>query len=594
MEIIAQAARDCAQAPWGQSTAIVQSAANVLGLSVQRTQTLVSQVGRELGLSKGRKRRSDAGQSAISAADLQLISGAMTHSRRADKSMLSCKDAIDMLFDAGELPVRLSASRVNYLLHERGMHPKQLAVPAPFVRMRTEHINALWEIDASVCVLYKTPKGELALLQENGVHYKNKLHNYTRVMNDLLVRYVATEHASGAIAVRFYLGGETTENALDFLMWAMTQRHDAQGQPMPLHGVPFMLYTDQGSAFKSGPFVNFCRAMDIRLEHHVPGNSRATGQVENAQNLVELGLESRLRFLAPESITMERLNALGELWMHSYNGTRRHGRHGMTRYEAWSTIAAEHLRIAPAMAVMRMLPASKAETRRVSGDMRVSFVPIKGQGSHEYDVRYVPGLSPGDTVYVTVNPMDMPNVRVGVTDRDTGEIVWHQVQPVQKGWMGYDAEAPVAGKEFKAQPTTPAQKRSQAIAAQAFATAEGPATPDQVQAAQRSKATPYAGQFDPLADLKAAKTPTYLLRKGTAHTAVTAASVEELRVSVAEACKRIRLVQGEAYDPATYAWLTERYGSAGVPVEAVEAINTAYRQGRIAAPVGLRVVGGGA
>lgn len=593
MEIINQAARECAQAPWGQGSAIVARAAKTLNLSVQRTTTLISQAGRDLGLSQGRKRRSDAGQSAISDADLQLISGTMTHTRRAGKWMLSCEEAIDMLHEGGKLPVRLSPSHVNRLLRERGLHPEQLSRPAPAVRLRTEHVNAMWQIDASVCVLYKTPKGELLLLEE-GVHYKNKPENLTRVMDQLLVRYVGVEHASGAIGVRFYLGGETAANALDFLMWLMTQREDANGQPMPFHGVPYLLYTDQGPAFKAAEFVNFCRAMDIRHERHAPRNSRATGSVEKAQDLVERGLESRLRFLPPECISMELLNALAELWMHAYNGTRKHSRHGMTRYAAWSTIGTEHLRIAPAMQIMRMLPASMAQTRTVTGDMRVPFA-IKGQGSQDYDVRYVPGLSPRDKVFVTVNPFDAPNVRVGVTDRDSGEIVWHQVQPLPKGFMGYDATAALAGSEHKALPATPVQEQRQAIDAQAYARHGKPATPAEVQAAQKAKAAPYQGQFDPLADLKAkaASLPAYLQRTGMAHQAA-APSVEAVRVSVAEACKRIKLALGEQYDPGTYAWLTERYGAQGVPAEVIKTMGAARReqQGAQPGPAGLRAVGG--
>ena len=112
--------------------------------------------------------------------------------------------------------------------------------------MRTEHINAVWQIDASVCVLYRAPSGELQLIDVDGVHYKNKPANLVQVIDKLLVRFVAVEHASSAKAVRFYIGGETTENALDFLMWVMTQRHDANGNPMPLHGVPTcLLYTSR-------------------------------------------------------------------------------------------------------------------------------------------------------------------------------------------------------------------------------------------------------------------------------------------------------------------------------------------------------------
>lgn len=523
MDLIHQTAREVAEAEYGQAGVIYARAAALLGLSETRTKTLVAQAARELGLAAPRKRRSDAGRSTLTDVHLRLIGGTMTHGQRAGKAMISCAEAIDMLWAAGrlsELPAPPSASHVLKLMRARGLHPDQLARPAPHVRMRTEHVNQAWQMDFSTCVLVKTPKGELALLDTEGEVYKNKLHNYVQVMDSLLTRAVATEHASGCIAARLFLGGESAQNALDFLMWAMTQRLGTGDEPMPFHGVPFVLYTDQGSAFRSAVFKNFCAAMDIKLLNHAPRNSRATGQVENAQNLFERGLESRLRFMDGATITVARLNAMAELWMHSYNGTRTHSRHGMTRYAAWATIGSEHLRLAPALDVMRALPASVAEPRTVTGDLTVSFA-WKAQGSQSYDLNGVPGVSRGDKVLVTVNPYALPNVRVGVTDRETGEIVWHEVAPVQTGWMGYDAQAPVLGKSYKALSTTPAQALRQAVDAEAFARPDDqgamrPATPTQAKAAQDRRDAPYLGQFDPLADIeaKAASLPTFMQRPG--------------------------------------------------------------------------------
>ncbi len=592
MEIIHQAARDRFAAPHGQQGQIIERAARTLGLSLPRTHALVSQASRALQLSKPRKRRCDAGEMVYTDADLMLISGTMMSARRAGKWELSCEAAIDMLFEAGKISARLSPGRTLQVLRNRGMHPTQLAQPSPSVRMRTEHPNAVWQIDASVCVLYRTPKGELLLLEEDGVHYKNKLHNYTKVMNDLLVRYVGVDHTSAPIATRFYLGGETAINALDFLMWMMTQRFDAQGQPMPFYGVPRELYTDQGSAFRAAEFTNFCSVMGIKLYHHKPKNSRATGSVENAQNLVERGIESRLRFLDPNSITMDRLQAMAELWMHWFNSTRTHSRHGMSRYACWSLITEEQLTIAPPLEVMQSLPATLAKTRKVSTNMQVSFA-YKDLGSKDYDVRYVPGISPGSQVYVTVNPLALPSVRVGVTDLSTGEIVWHQVQPVQLDRFGFAVDAPKLGQTYAAMPDTPSDTYRKAIAAQAYATPEGPATVAQSDEAIKRKQAPYLGQFDPLADLKAAKVPAYLPRKGSVHDAV-APSIEVTKLSVAEACKRIKLALGDDYDIGTYAWLNERYGSAGVPEDVVQSMIAQRRQAAVAVPqVGLRAVGGG-
>lgn len=594
METLNQAARQCAQAAHGDTTAIVQRTAQALDLSIGRAYALITKTSQALGLSQPRKRRCDAGASAITDDELQLIAGVMRTSCRHGKWMLATQDAIEMLVANGKIANPLSAGRVNKLLRERGLHPDQLGAPAPSVRMQVDRVNEVAQMDASIGVLYRTPKGEMLFLQE-GVHYKNKPENLVRVLPDLLTRWVLTEYASGAIAARFYRGGETTEAALDFLMWAMTQRTDVQGRAMPFHGVPDMIYTDQGAWAKSGLFKNFCSAMGMKHQTHAPYNSQATGQVENAQNLFERGFESRLRFMDPQALTIERLNAGAELWMHSYNGTRKHSRHQMTRYAAWSLIRSDELRIAPPIDVMRALPATVAQKRQVRSDMTVSFA-WRDLGRKDYDVRYVKGLSPKDEVFVTVNPFALPSVRVGVTDRDTGEIIWHQVEPVAKTALGFNATAPhLNGSDYKALPATPADARRQAIAAQAYAVGGKLATAEQAEAAQRKNATPYLGQFDPLADIKAAQVPTYLQRPGTPHN-VAAPTLEPVRLSVAEACKRMRQALGDRYDPGTYAWLTERHGSAGVGEDTVAGLIEARRQAElaVAAVPGLRAVGGGA
>ncbi|MBI3101996.1 MAG: DDE-type integrase/transposase/recombinase [Burkholderiales bacterium] len=597
METLITAAHECAAAGHGERGAIIARAARVLNLSPQRTHALVAKTARSLGLAAPRKKRADAGESAISAADLDAIAGVRLKDLRNGKRMITLDDTIDMLYADGKISARLSTSHVGKLLRQRGLDLDSLTAPAPHVCMRTEHINAVVQVDASICVLYHAPNGELRIIEEGGVHYKNKPQNLVPVLDKLLTRFVAVEHASGCIAARFYVGGETTENLLDFLMWLVTQRHGAGGEPMPFHGVPYLLYSDQGGMFKSGPVRSFCSAMGIAQQWHAPGNSRATGSAEVAQNIFERGFESRLRFIDRARLDVPYLNAMAEQWMHQFNGTKKHSRHGMTRYAAWSTISTEHLRIAPSMEIMRSLPASLAQPRQVSGNMTVSYA-MRGQGSREYDVRYVPGISPRSKVLVCVNPLAAPAVRVGVTDQDTGEIVWHEVQPTQEGFMGYQASAPVLGKdEYQAMPATPADERRTRIAAQAFASNGVPATATQAQAAAKAGATPYQDQFDSFADVKAgaASLPTYLQRPGTPHQAQ-APSVEPERLSVAEACKRMRLALGEAYDSSTYAWLQERYGSTGVPEDVAQGLIAARRQAMepTPAPAGLRVVAGGA
>lgn len=71
--------------------------------------TLITQVAQQMGLAKGRKRRADAGHSAITEAELDLIAGVVYHDRRHGRNMITVQ-AINMLHDDGKLSARLSAS----------------------------------------------------------------------------------------------------------------------------------------------------------------------------------------------------------------------------------------------------------------------------------------------------------------------------------------------------------------------------------------------------------------------------------------------------------------------------------------------------
>lgn len=570
MEVVREAARELAAAPHGSKAEIVARAAALLGLSTKRTYAHIKAASAGIGLAP-RKRRSDAGATAATDEELLLIAGVLAEGRRANgKAMWSIKRVIDVLHADGRLATKLSPSRVSTLLCQRGMHPDQVGAPAPSSRMRSEHPNAAFQVDASVCVLYRTPKGEVALM-EREAFYKNKLHNVARVMNDLVVRYVGTDHCSGCIGARFYLGGETTENALEFLIWLMVQRLDAGGAGLPFYGAPLTLYTDQGAPFKSGAFVNFCKHLDIKLLHHAPRNARATGQVENAQNIVERGLEGTLRFIPAETITMALLNGLADQWMHWFNGTQRHSRHGMTRYSAWSHITAEQLRVVPNVELLRALPASEPERRRVSNDMLISFV-VKGYGSHDFDVRYVPGAAPGEKLLVRVNPFQAPAVSVAAVDIGTGELNWHTVRPVERDVFGFDTAAPRLGEAYRSMPATAVDIQRNAISRQAYAVDGVPATLEAADKARRGKATPFLGQFDPLADLKKADVPAYLPRRGTPLPAE-AARVEVPRLNAVQVAKRLRDLAGDGYQPAWFSIAQARCGDEGLPEDQLDALH---------------------
>jgi hypothetical protein len=121
METLISAAHECAAAGHGERGPIIDRAARVLGLSPQRTHALVAKTARSLGLAQPRKKRADAGESAISDADLDTIAGVRLKDLRNGKRMITLDDTIDMLHADGKISARLSTSHVGKLLRQRGL-----------------------------------------------------------------------------------------------------------------------------------------------------------------------------------------------------------------------------------------------------------------------------------------------------------------------------------------------------------------------------------------------------------------------------------------------------------------------------------------
>jgi hypothetical protein len=580
-EVLLATRNKLVDAPHGAKAGVLATACASLQCSEQ---TLYRKLA-SAGLETQRKARKDKGETVYTQAQLQLISGMLVGSTRAnDKRLLTIEDVLELLHADGKLPCLLSAGWVADLLRSHTLHPDQLVHQTPAQSLRSLHPNHCWQIDASVCVLYYMKSGTLNSMPKDEF-YRNKPMNLAKVVNDLCTRYACTDHYSGVIWTRYYLGGETADNLLDFMMWCMAQREGS-----PAHGAPWMLMLDPGAANTAHVVKNFCERMQIKLNINKPGNPRAKGQVENANNLIERHFEGLLRFMPKLDLVM--LNVLCEKWQVSYNATRKHTRHGQARYSAWMHINNAQLRIAPPLALMRDLATSKEETRRVDNTMQVSFA-VKGHGSQAYDVRYVPGVLVGQAVTVVVNAYRAPAIDVRYTDAETGELRWMCVEPIARDAAGFNVNAAVIGEEYKAPPLTLADTQRTELAKQAY----GVQTLEQADKARKLNQQAYAG-VNAMAAIEATQMPTYMPRAGTVLETEKRAVASQM-ISVPAAAKRIKALAGERYTPQTFAWLQAKFGTTGVPDDQVEAI--AERLGLVAdqseatgsdVPSGLRVVGG--
>lgn len=581
-ELLLQTRTALATAGHGEKAAVVADACERLGC---KPQTLYRKLA-ALGITtSSRLTRKDKGTSVYGREHLLLIGGMLaTSTRNTGKQLQPTGMAVDVAYASGQLPTRLSPNRVKTLLRDHGLHPQQVSRLTPAAHQKSLHPNWCWQIDASVCVLYYLRDGRMKTMPEDEF-YKNKPQNLAAVVDKLCVRYACTDHTSGTLFARYYTGGESAANLVEFFLWCVSQREGC-----PAHGVPWMVMLDPGSANKSRMFVNLLKNLKCTLQINERGNPRAKGQVEQAHNLIERHFEGRLRFMP--GMNLETLNAQCEAWQVAFNASRVHTRTGVTRYAKWLEIKANELRIAPSLALMRELVIAQAETRRVSNTMTVSFA-VKGYGSADYDVRYVPGASPGQVVKVKVNAYRMPDIEVEFIREETGEVDWMSLAPMQRDKHGFYVDAGVIGLSYSKPPLTAVDHARQEMGMAAY----GAANDKDVAKAKRAGKQAYEGVIDAMADVRATPIPTYINKRGTELAAEKRAAADKV-LGVAEAAGRAKAALGDDYPASMYAWLKERFAATGVRESELAVLidnarREAERQAAPTEPVLLRAIAGG-
>ncbi|EHK0211136.1 DDE-type integrase/transposase/recombinase [Salmonella enterica] len=526
-----------------------------------------------------RKQRADAGCSALTREEALVISGTWLESRRNnDKRLYSLESVVKALRTNGMIMAGrtdeetgeffpLSIDAISRALRSYRLHYDQLQNPAPSLELASKHPNHVWQIDASICVLYylknpgKKVKGDTGLrVMDRDTFYKNKPKNLDRIVNDRVWSFELIDHTTNWIYVEYRFGGESAENFLSVMINAMQERGGAD----VLHGVPSILYTDPGSALVSASMLNMCRALGIRCLQHKARNARATGAVEKARDIIECDFEAGLRFCRVE--TVEELNRYVRLWRMSYNRNHIHSRYGMSRTESWLRITPEQLIKAPPVDICRELAVAAPEERTVTSKLRVSF---RGQ---EFSVESVPGACVGDKLQITRNPWHENEARVIVTDEDGFE-QYLPVYAVEKDEWGYAVNAPVIGERYGQVPATDAQHNRNEVEQRLYGTGNEVET----AAARKAGAIPFGGRFNPYKEIEDAQcnSPVYLPRKGSeAQPQVRIHQTEAAPLSHVKAAMALQTklkAQGGKWNPGWYQYLVDHYPD-GIPEHQLDLI----------------------
>lgn len=546
-------------AEFGGKAAIVKTACDSLSLSKPQLYRELEKV----GFKSERKQRSDKGKTIVPTEVAEMVGGMVHVATRANgKKTLPMTTALEMLIADGKAP-KVSAATVARVMKQNMCHPKQLATPSAHTQQKSLHPNHVWQVDASICVLFYLPKGGMQVMDEKKF-YKNKPANVKKIENDRVIRYVMTDHFSGSIYVEYVYGSESSENLIEIFLNGI-QKRSAQE---PMHGVPNILYTDKGCANTSGLFRNLLERLDVTFIPHATGNSQAKGQVENAQNIVETQFEGRLRFMQINNI--HELNAKAADWRMFWNETKIHSRTKRSRNAVWQTIKPEQLRIAPPMELCRELISTVPVEKTVKANLTVSHA-IQGYGSQDYDVRHVDGVYPKAKLQIVVNPYRAPCIDVLTKDQHGNEVIF-TCEPLQVDWVGFGNDAAVIGEEIKAMPQSAIDENRKRILKNAY----GAETLEQVDKAIAKKKPAYEGQLNAMADVTAVEVPTYIKRAGEQVTTPKQRR-ESAPISAVEAAKEIRGLIGDLWTTDHYKALKKSYPDGLVPADAVREIAEAIK-----------------
>lgn len=578
IESLLEVHRRAQAAGHGGKAAVYADACRSLGLSLATLHARLN----EVAVRPTRKRRSDAGQVALTLAEAQTLSAVMMEGYRANnKRILALREALAKLranvggfacavdHGTGEM-TPLSETSCARALRQYNLHPDQLRQPAPSRQLASDHPNDVWQLDFSISTLFYVPGEGQSGMQDMAPaeFYSGKPGNFEKIKRQRLLRGIVTDHTSGSIFVHYLAGGESLTNMAELFLTAVAQR---PGQEM--YGVPFHLMVDPGSG-AGGAFKNLLRRLDVTLIVNQPGNPRAKGQVENAHNLVETSFESGFKFSHVPDIAW--INDKAMQWMRWYNSAQIHSRHGRSRWDKWREITASQLRLVDA-ALARQLLTHEPATPKVDVHLRVRFA------GRLWSLADVEGINVGDKIAITYNPFD-PACAWLVQHDAEGREQLIAVPEAQVDEHGFAADAARIGREYKAMPDTPAMTNKKRVERMAT----GTATDTEAAASRKAKQLPFGGAFDPYkhhADLPVA---TPLPRRGTALQPMVTTAVAERRLNHFDAARRLVAEHGVTMNPELLATLRGLHPD-GVPEDQL-----ADLAARLTVRAGLQLVSGGA
>lgn len=282
-------------------------------------------------------RRADAGMTRVLPnveMDLycQIIAAMKLKTRNKKGHHLPTTEAIRLLEDFGIETTQglkkapkgtLKKATVNRYLKRWGYDFLSLSVEPSSVRFQAKHANDCWHFDLSPSDLKQLPEWPPWVESRKG--------------KPVLMLYSVVDDRSGVAYQEYHVVfGEDVEAALRFLYRAMV---DKEIDGFPFHGIPQMIYTDNGPIAKSQVFQRVLEYLGIQLRTHMPKGkdgrrttARAKGKVERPFRTIKEIHETLYHFHTPTN--EEEANIWLQNYVLRYN-EKGHRSENHSRIEDW-------------------------------------------------------------------------------------------------------------------------------------------------------------------------------------------------------------------------------------------------------------------
>lgn len=468
-----------------------------------------------------RKTRCDKGTTAQDDAALNMVAASLhTGNRSNGKQMMEVPNAISIFSQNGF--EYMSTSTVNRLLREKNLNAKAMQRDSAATQLRSLHPNHVHQVDPSLCVIYYDPeskkiKGKKVFqnLADESAFYKNKPDAFTKTERLRVWRYVCTDHTSSHVWFKYYsAAGESMKLVADFLLWCWIKQDSREA-----HGLPYICYVDRGTANIAKPVKRLCESLKVELKTHDTGNSRAKGQVEKANDMVEKLFESRL-LLEPVK-TVDEMNEAALAFQNAYNAdlipnyNAKLGRTNKSRLDVWRLIHtaaySKHLRICPPEQICRYMLSYQAVERKVKNNYVITYVhPALGK-SVPYLLKDLLGVIVGENVKVSPIILDgSTDILVFANDPLTGKEIAHQVQVDERDEFGFSLAGAVIGEGYAGIADDEVGENQKAANALAY---PGMSVED-AEKARKKHETPFNGEINAHGHLKDIQHTTGFATKG--------------------------------------------------------------------------------